>query len=97
MSLYQASVLKQHLNLQDEEKLNKAIKSNNKLRVKDSTEEVSTLTKKDEFEWLDLFEGNKQKTLNLQAQINQTNKEIDVMEYELYSLTEDEIVIVEKS
>lgn len=77
--------------------LNKAIKANNKLRVKENLEEISTLTKKDEFEWLDLFEDNKQKAQALQAQINQTDKEIDAMVYELYGLTEDEIKIVENS
>tara|TARA_R110002049_G_scaffold101964_3_gene247251 strand:+ start:11390 stop:14584 length:3195 start_codon:yes stop_codon:yes gene_type:complete len=77
--------------------LNKAIKANNKLRVKEGLEEVPTLTKKDEFEWLDLFEENKQKAQALQAQINQTDKEIDQMVYELYGLTEDEIKIVENS
>ncbi|MFC7443613.1 Eco57I restriction-modification methylase domain-containing protein [Mesoflavibacter profundi] len=77
--------------------LNKAIKTNNKQRVKDSLEEVPTLTKKDEFEWLDLFEDNKQKAQALQTQINQTDKEIDAMVYELYGLTEEEIQIVENS
>lgn len=77
--------------------LNKAIKANNKQRVKDGLEEVPTLTKKDEFEWLDLFEDNKQKAQALQTQINQTDKEIDQMVYELYGLTEEEIAIVENS
>jgi hypothetical protein len=58
---------------------------------------VPTLTKKDEFEWLDLFEENKQKAQALQTKITQTAKEIDAMVYELYGLTEDEIKIVENS
>jgi len=77
--------------------LNKAIKANNKLRIKEGLIETPTLTKKDEFEWLDLFEENKQKAQALQTQINQTDKEIDQMVYELYGLTEDEIKIVENS
>jgi len=77
--------------------LNKAIKANNKPRVKEGLEEVPTLTKKDEFEWLDLFEENKQKAQALQTQINQTDKEIDYMVYELYGLTDEEIAIVENS
>ncbi len=77
--------------------LNKAIKSNNKLRIKDGLQEVPILTKKDEFEWLDLFEENKQKAQDLQTQINQTDKQIDAMVYELYGLTEEEINIVENS
>ena len=93
--------------------LNKAIKANNKLRekaalvdlgekegeLKECTpfEVVTPLTKKDEFEWLDLFEDNKQKAKALQTQINQTDAEIDQMVYELYGLTEEEIAIVENS
>jgi hypothetical protein len=58
---------------------------------------VPTLTKKDEFEWLDLFEENKQKAQALQTKITQTAKEIDAMVYELYGLTAEEIAIVENS
>jgi hypothetical protein len=55
------------------------------------------LSKKDEFEWMELFEENKKKALDLKSQIDQTNKEIDRMVYELYGLTEEEIQIVENS
>lgn len=67
--------------------LNKAIKA-----VKGTP-----LTKKDEFEWMELFEENKKKALELKSQIDQTDKEIDRMVYELYGLTEEEIQIVENS
>jgi type I restriction-modification system DNA methylase subunit len=77
--------------------LNKAIKANNKLRAKEDLEPIAPLTKKDEFEWLDLFEENKQKAQALQTQINQTDAEIDQMVYELYNLTKEEIEIVENS
>jgi type I restriction-modification system DNA methylase subunit len=77
--------------------LNKAIKATNKERIKEGLEEIPVLTKKDEFEWLELFEENKKKVQELQAQINQTEKEIDSMVYELYGLTEEEIKIVENS
>ena len=53
------------------------------------------LSKKDEFEWMELFEENKQKALALKAEIDRTDKEIDQMVYELYGLTEEEIKIVE--
>jgi prefoldin subunit 5 len=53
------------------------------------------LTKKDEFEWMDLFEENKKKALELKAEIDRTDKEIDNMVYELYELSEEEIRIVE--
>jgi type I restriction-modification system DNA methylase subunit len=65
--------------------LNKAIKA-----VKGTP-----LTKKDEFEWMDLFEENKKKALELKAEIDKTDKEIDQMVYALYGLTEEEIKIVE--
>lgn len=53
------------------------------------------LTKKDEFEWLELFEDNKKKAQELQTQITQIEKEIDIMVYDLYGLTLDEREIVE--
>jgi hypothetical protein len=53
------------------------------------------LTKKDEFEWMDLFEENKKKALELKSEIDKTDKEIDQMVYALYGLTEEEIKIVE--
>ena len=77
--------------------LNKAIKTNNKLLLSDGKDAVPALTKKDEFEWLELFEENKKKAQDLQSQINQTEKEIDTMVYELYGLTQEEIEIVENS
>ena len=55
------------------------------------------LTKKDEFEWLELFEDNKNKAEELQTQITQTEKTIDTMVYDLYGLTEEERNIVENS
>lgn len=57
----------------------------------------TALTKKDEFEWLELFEDNKTKAQALQSQIAQTEKEIDTMVYDLYGLTEEERDIVENS
>ena len=67
--------------------LNKAIK----------TAGHTPLTKKDEFEWLDLFEENKTKAQTLKSQIETTEKAIDTMVYELYGLSEEEIEIVENS
>ncbi|SDS89992.1 Eco57I restriction-modification methylase domain-containing protein [Winogradskyella sediminis] len=55
------------------------------------------LTKKDEFEWLELFEENKKKAQELQTQITQTEITIDTMVYDLYGLTEEERNIVENS
>jgi hypothetical protein len=60
-------------------------------------QEIPTLTKKDEFEWMELFEEKKKEVQELQSQINQTEKEIDQMVYELYGLSDEEIAIVEGS
>lgn len=62
-----------------------------------NTVKGTPLSKKDEFEWMELFEENKKKALDLKSQIDQTDKEIDRMVYELYGLTEDEIKIVANS
>ena len=67
--------------------INKAIKA----------QKGTPLTKKDEFDWIDLFEENKQKANALQTQITTTDKAIDAMVYELYGLSEEEIKIVEQS
>lgn len=67
--------------------INKAIK----------TQKGTPLTKKEEFDWIDLFEENKKKANEIQNQIAKTDKEIDLMVYELYGLNEEEIGIVEKS
>ncbi|RXG23873.1 Eco57I restriction-modification methylase domain-containing protein [Leeuwenhoekiella aequorea] len=74
--------------------LNKAIKATNKLRAEESVHLIPTLTKKDEFEWLDLFEQNKKKAQDLQSQINSLEQQIDAMVYELYGLSDEEIRIV---
>ena len=65
--------------------INKAIK----------TQKGTPLTKKDEFDWIDLFEENKAKANKLQNEISSTDKAIDAMVYELYGLSEEEIGIVE--
>jgi type I restriction-modification system DNA methylase subunit len=48
-------------------------------------------------DWFDRFERFKKQALELKIQIDQTDKEIDRMVYELYGLTEEEIQIVENS
>jgi uncharacterized coiled-coil DUF342 family protein len=53
------------------------------------------LTFKQQDEWEDYFDSYKQEITDLQNRINQTDKEIDQMVYELYGLTEEEIKIVE--
>ena len=53
------------------------------------------LTKKDEMEWMELFEEKKAEAQTLKSEIDKTDKEIDQMVYELYGLTDEEIKIVE--
>jgi len=48
-------------------------------------------------DWFDRFERFKKQALEIKLQIDQTDKEIDRMVYELYGLTEEEIQIVENS
>jgi hypothetical protein len=55
------------------------------------------LTKIQEMDWMEVFDTKKAEAVNLKAEIDKTDKEIDRMVYELYDLTEDEIRIVENS
>jgi uncharacterized coiled-coil protein SlyX len=48
-------------------------------------------------DWKALFENDKKEVLEIQNQINQTDKEIDNMVYKLYDLTEDEIEIIKNN
>ena len=48
-------------------------------------------------DWHDRFERYKKQALELKSQIDQTDKEIDRLVYELYGLTEEEIQIIENS
>ncbi|MEE9408918.1 MAG: TaqI-like C-terminal specificity domain-containing protein [Polaribacter sp.] len=67
--------------------INKAIKNNKQEK----------LTKLQEMEWMEVFEVKKAEAQTIKTQIDQTDKEIDAMVYELYGLTDDEIKIVENS
>jgi type I restriction-modification system DNA methylase subunit len=48
-------------------------------------------------DWLDRFERFKKQALDLKSKIDQTDKEIDRMVYELYGLTEEEIQTVKNN
>ena len=69
---------------------NKTIQKAKKLKFADKLEERNFKN-----EWQRLFENDKKEVLEIQNQINITDKEIDQMVYKLYDLTEDEIKIVE--
>ncbi len=53
------------------------------------------LSKKDEFDWIDLFEENKKKAIALKSEIYKIDKEIDLMVYKLYELSYEEILIID--
>jgi len=55
------------------------------------------LSLKDQDEWEEYFNDYKADILGIKSQIEQTDKEIDAMVYELYGLTDEEIRIVEGS
>jgi hypothetical protein len=55
------------------------------------------LSKMDEMEWMEVFETKKTEVQLLNSEIIKTNSEIDLLVYELYGLTEEEIKIVENN
>lgn len=65
--------------------------------VKELKKKKIKLSLSQKAEWEDYFLAEQQKALDLQGQINATDKEIDQMVYELYGLTEEEIEVVENS
>ena len=48
-------------------------------------------------EWEEYFEDYKNSILEIKQKISQTDKEIDLMIYKLYELTEEEIKIIEEN
>jgi len=64
---------------------------------KEFTKQKIKLTLSEQQEWLQYFEEQKLKANNIQQVIQQTDKEIDAMVYELYGLNDEEIAIVEGS
>ncbi len=67
--------------------LNKAIKKYGGIK----------LSKSEEFEWMDIFEEQKIKVNQIQDEINKMDREINLMVYELYELTDEEIAIIEEA
>ena len=65
--------------------------------VKELAKAKLNLTLSQKAEWEDYFLAEQQKAISIKSQIDQTDKEIDQMVYELYGLTEEEIKIVENS
>lgn len=65
--------------------------------IKELTKQKIKLTLSEEAEWANYFDQEKSKALEIQAKIASTDKEIDQMVYELYGLSEEEILIVERN
>ncbi len=65
--------------------------------IKELTKKKVKLSLSQESEWEDYFMQESKKALELKSQIDNTDKDIDKMVYELYGLTDEEIEIVEKS
>ena len=65
--------------------------------IKELAKKKVKLSLSQEAEWEDYFMQESKKALEIQSQIDATDKAIDKMVYELYGLTEEEIEIVENS
>lgn len=65
--------------------------------VKELAKKKIKLSLSDEAEWEDYFVQEQKKALDIKHQIDTTDKEIDLMVYALYGLTEEEIKIVEEN
>jgi len=81
--------------------INKKLKSWPSLSFKEFLKELDKqkikLTLPEQSEWMQYFEAEKTKANQIQQLIDKTDKEIDVMVYQLYGLTEEEIAIVENA
>jgi type I restriction-modification system DNA methylase subunit len=65
--------------------------------IKELAKKKVKLSLSEEAEWEDYFETESKKAQDLKAQIDATDKAIDKMVYELYGLSDEEILIVEGS
>ena len=83
------------------EKLPKKLENWYELNYKDFVIELNKkkikLKLSEEADWEDYFLAEQQKTLEIKAKIDKTDKEIDQMVYELYGLTQEEIEMVENA
>jgi len=76
-------------------KLEAFYESDFKTFLKELKKKKVTLTLKDQDEWEEYFESYQKELLEIKAQIDATDKQIDEMVYELYGLSEDEVAVVE--
>lgn len=64
--------------------------------IKELAKKKIKLSLSEEAEWEDYFNQESKKALDLKNQIDKTDKVIDKMVYELYELSEEEILIIEE-
>ena len=55
------------------------------------------LTKADELDWLDIFEEKREIVKAILQKINEIDEVIDMLVYEIYHLTDEEIAVVENA
>jgi len=65
--------------------------------LKELKKQKITISLNEEAEWMQYFKEQKEKTAELESKILQTDNEMDLIVYELYGLTGDEIKTVEKA
>tara|TARA_R110001583_G_scaffold62101_2_gene183024 strand:- start:10392 stop:13394 length:3003 start_codon:yes stop_codon:yes gene_type:complete len=65
--------------------------------IKELSKKKIKLSLSEESEWEDFFIQESNKALDIKSSIEDTDKEIDRMVYQLYNLTDDEIEIIESS
>lgn len=89
------------LNKFEIEKLTTKLQNWHELEFKEFLKELKKakvqMSLSEEAEWMHYFNEQKQKAQAIKTEIEKTDREIDLMVYELYGLTEEEIGIVEQS
>ena len=65
--------------------------------IKELSKQKIKLSLSEEAEWAEYFDQEKSKALEIQSKIESTDKEIDQMVYQLYELSEEEVLIVQNS
>jgi hypothetical protein len=68
-----------------------------KKSAKENETEYRKLSLSEEAEWMQYFNEQKQKAKELKTEIDEIDRKIDQIVYELYGLTEDEIKVVEEA
>ena len=63
--------------------------------LKELKKKKVTLRLVEQDEWEEYFEAYQKELLELKSQIDSTDREIDMMVYELYGLSDDEVALVE--